>query len=137
MGARGGGAPVFSGARAGTVAGDLERRAGDFVAQTADREDARRRATRLARRRPRRTSRSQREFGKDADPVVRQGLAQAHILGEITRLTPSVTRRSAPPAATSPASPNFSKLLMGHILRHNRDLGLASSAPGHAARLRR
>ena len=122
MGTRSGG-QVFIGARAGTVAGDLDKRAGDFV------------------RRPRSTpSRSTdeprtspaamyialaREFGKDTDPVVRQRLAQAHILGEVTRLNTERHKAIRAAGGDIPGIANFSKLLMGHILRHNRDLGAA------------
>ena len=122
MGARGG-AQVLIGARAGTVAGDLERRAGDFVPRrpsTPRRTDDERRtspaATYIA---------LAREFGKDADPVIRQWLAQAHILGELTRLNTERHKAIRAAGGDVPGIANFSKLLMGHILRHNRDLGAA------------
>ena len=66
-----------------------------------------------------------REFGKDTDPVVRQRLAQAHILGEITRLNTERHKAIRAAGGDIPGIANFSKLLMGHILRHNRDLGAA------------
>jgi len=120
MGARSGGQVVF-GARAGTVTGDLERRAGDLVS-----------APRLAARPSSDDQRSSpaatyialaRDFGKASDPVMRQRLAQAHILGEITRLNTARHKAIRAAGGDIPGIANFSKLLMGHILRHNRDLG--------------
>ena len=133
MGARSGGAPVFSGARAGTVAGDLERRAGDFARKP---RATPRRSGDAPRPSPAATYIAlAREFGKDADPVVRQGLAQAHILGEITRLNAERHKAIRAAGGDIPGIANFSKLLMGHILRHNRDLGagiLGARATLHA-----
>jgi alkylation response protein AidB-like acyl-CoA dehydrogenase len=122
MGARAG-AQILIGARAGTVAGDLNRRAGDFVRRppsTPRRTNDERRtspaATYIA---------LAREFGKDTDPVIRQRLAQAHILGELTRLNTERHKAIRARGGDIPGIANFSKLLMGHILRHNRDLGAA------------
>jgi alkylation response protein AidB-like acyl-CoA dehydrogenase len=121
MGARSGGQMMLGAARAGTVAGDLGRRAGDLV-----------RAPRAAPRPSKEAGRASpaatyialaREFGKDSDPVVRQRLAQAHILGEITRLNTERQKAVRAAGGDIPGIANFGKLLMGHILRHNRDLG--------------
>jgi alkylation response protein AidB-like acyl-CoA dehydrogenase len=122
MGARSG-AQVFLGPRAGTVAGDLERRAGDFVRTT---RSTPRRSDDGHRPSPAATYITlAREFGRNADPVVRQRLAQAHILGEITRLNTERNKATRAVGGDIPGIANFSKLLMGHILRHNRDLGAA------------
>ena len=105
------------------MAGDLERRAGDFVRRPSSTprqtNDARRTspaATYIA---------LAREFGKDTDPVIRQRLAHAHILGELTRLNTERHKAIRAAGGDIPGIANFSKLLMGHILRHNRDLGAA------------
>jgi alkylation response protein AidB-like acyl-CoA dehydrogenase len=115
------------GARPGTVAGDLARRAGDLVKKSSA-------APSVATARPRTSPaaayiRLAREFGKSTDPVIRQGLAQAHILGELTRL--NTERHKAMRAADRDIAgiANFSKLLMAHILRHNRDLGMQILGP--------
>src|SRR5262249_29712957 len=110
MGARSGG-QVFTGARAGTVAGDLVRRAGDFV------------APRTARPRPvlepRRASPAApyialaREYGKAGDAVIRQRLAQAHIFGEITRLNTERQKAVRAAGGDIPGIANLGKLLMG------------------------
>jgi alkylation response protein AidB-like acyl-CoA dehydrogenase len=121
------------GARAGTVAGDLERRAGDFVRTprpTPGPADDDRRPSPAA---P--YIALAREFGKQSDPVIRQALARAHILGEITRLNTERQKAVRAAGGDIPGIANFSKLLMGHILRHNRDLGatiLGARATLHA-----
>ena len=122
MGARSGG-QIYLGPRAGTVAGDLQRRAGDLV-QTP-------RSTPRPSSDGRRPSPAEsyialaRVFGIESDPVMRQRLAQAHILGEITRLNTARHKAIRAAGGDIPGIANFSKLLMGHILRHNRDLGAA------------
>jgi alkylation response protein AidB-like acyl-CoA dehydrogenase len=109
-------------ARAGTVAGDLDRRAGDFVREPVA-------ATGVADSGPRPSPattyiRLAREFDKATDPVIRQGLAQAHILGELTRLNTERQKAMRAAGHDIPGIANFGKLLMGNILRHNRDLGM-------------
>jgi alkylation response protein AidB-like acyl-CoA dehydrogenase len=109
-------------ARAGTVSGDLDRRAGDFVGP--------RRAARPAAAPARRTSPARlyidlaRALGKDRDPVIRQRLAQAHTLGEIRRMTTERHKAVRAAGGDIPGVANIGKLLMGHILRLNRDLGM-------------
>ncbi|HEY1740849.1 MAG TPA: acyl-CoA dehydrogenase family protein [Acidimicrobiia bacterium] len=130
MGARGaGGGPELAYlsriARAGSVAGDLDKRAGDFVRE--------RRATTPAQ--PKTTAPTSpptpaspaeahidlaRELGALHDPNIRQRIAQAHTLGTLARL--NTERNKA--GGTVPGIANLGKLLMGHIVRHNRDLGL-------------
>jgi alkylation response protein AidB-like acyl-CoA dehydrogenase len=109
-------------ARAGTIANDLEKRAGDFVraprearAPTAKRE---------------RTSPASlyidlaRAQGKHTDPVIRQRLAQAHILGELARFNGERGKAVRAKGGDIPGLPNLSKLLTADILRLNRDLGM-------------
>ncbi len=120
MGA-GGGRPVEGMARPGTVAGDLTRRAGDFVRNAGEPTNGRATGSsspaalyvRLAR-----------AFGKDRDPVVRQALAHSHILGELVRLNSERHKAVRAAGGDIPGLPNFSKLLMAHILRHHRELGM-------------
>jgi len=126
MGARGaGGAGPESAyltrmARGGRVAGDLDKRAGDFVIERRPK-----RATKEKRER-RVVSPAQshidmaREMGVIDHPVVRQGIVHAHILGTLTRLN---TERNK--ASGIPGIANLGKILMGHVVRHNRDLGMA------------
>lgn len=116
-------------ARAGTVANDVRKRAGDFVRPHAKTASAPKADTKT-------TSSANfyidlaRTLGKSQDPVIRQAIAQSHILGEVQQL--NTQRHKAVRAAGSdiPGLPNFSKLLTAHILRHNRDLGLQLLGPG-------
>ncbi|HUR78966.1 MAG TPA: acyl-CoA dehydrogenase family protein [Acidimicrobiales bacterium] len=115
----GGGVPM---ARAGTVANDLAKCAGDFV--RAPREARAPGATRE------RTSPASlyinlaREQGKNTDPVIRQRLAQAHTLGELARFNAERGKAVRAKGGEIPGLANFAKLLTADILRLNRDLGM-------------
>jgi alkylation response protein AidB-like acyl-CoA dehydrogenase len=109
-------------ARAGTKAGDLDRRAGDFVSKIKTTASGPRTAgpvspadsfIKLAQ-----------EFGRSNDPVIRQRLVRLHILREIVRL--NTQRQKAVRAAGGDIGglANFSKLAMANIVRLQRDLGL-------------
>jgi len=125
MGARGAGAGgpetayLRRMARPGQVAGDLAKRAGDFVSERPAKT-----ATREKPKGPSSPAQSHialaRDFGVLDDPVVRQGIVQAHVYGTLARLN---TERSK--ATPIPGVANLGKILMGHVVRHNRDLGMA------------
>ncbi|HEY1741144.1 MAG TPA: acyl-CoA dehydrogenase family protein [Acidimicrobiia bacterium] len=136
MGARASGAGPESAyltriARAGSVAGDLDKRAGDFVRT--------RRATTVEATVPSTSTPTStpppspaqahidlaREFDVLHDPNIRQRIAHAHTLGTLARLN---TERNKAGGAV-PGIANIGKLLMGHIVRHNRDLGLQILGP--------
>jgi alkylation response protein AidB-like acyl-CoA dehydrogenase len=110
-------------ARPGTVADDLEKRAGDFV--------------RPRKHEAKRESRSPasvyfdvaRAAGKDREPAVRQALVQSYILSEVQRLNTERHKAVRAAGGDIPGLPNFSKLLTAQILRHNRDLGLQLLGP--------
>ncbi|HYF58054.1 MAG TPA: acyl-CoA dehydrogenase family protein, partial [Burkholderiaceae bacterium] len=108
-------------ARPGTVAGDLDKRAGDFVVERKSKTTS---SAPKADRGPSSPAKSHielaREMGKIDDPVIRQGIVHAHILGTLARLN---TERSK--ANPIPGIANLGKILMGHVVRHNRDLGMA------------
>ena len=123
MGAGGNAPPPGLAARPGTVAGDLDRRAGDLVRPTPGRprsQDAGAGRTSPARL----YIDLARAAGKDRDPAVRQRLAQAHTLGELRRMTTERHKAVRAAGGDIPGVANFSKLLVGDILRLNRDLGL-------------
>jgi alkylation response protein AidB-like acyl-CoA dehydrogenase len=138
MGARGGGGGGGRGdmmamarmARAGKKFGDLDKRVGDFAAPprpvTATKAPEAR-----AEKKPRKAmSPAQglidlaRELGKLDDPVIRQRLVQAHILGSIAGYTTERHKAVRSQGGDIPGVPNFSKLLMADIVRLNRDLGM-------------
>ena len=116
----GGGAAL---ANAGTIAGDLPKRAGDFVTKAR---------TPSAGGSGAMTAGSQRMFteiakanGKIDEPPIRQALMKLHTLGEIGRY--SALRLKAEKAAGRdiPGAGNIAKLSMSEIVRQSRDLGLA------------
>jgi alkylation response protein AidB-like acyl-CoA dehydrogenase len=126
MGSRGAGAGPESAyltrmARAGSIAGDLDKRAGDFVTPrrpSASRSDAKASTPKAS------PAQSHidlaREMGVLDDPTVRQRIVHGHILLTLTRLNTERNKASAIPGIA-----NLGKLLMGHVVRHNRDLGMA------------
>jgi alkylation response protein AidB-like acyl-CoA dehydrogenase len=130
MGARsGGGTPVGRMARGGSIAGDLAKRAGDFVASRTPRS-ASVPDTPKEKEQARPSSPAQshiemaRDLGKLEDPVVRQRIVQAHILGTLARLTTERHKAVRSQGGDIAGVANFSKLLMADIVRLNRDLGM-------------
>jgi alkylation response protein AidB-like acyl-CoA dehydrogenase len=128
----GGGSEAGGAAVPGTVAGDLEKRVGDFAAGTAD-------GGRAARRRGGGGlfGASTQLFidlakgnGKIADPTVRQDVARLYTMNEIAKimnLRSRDLRRAGQPDI--PGGPNIAKLSMSNILRLSRDLGLRILGP--------
>jgi alkylation response protein AidB-like acyl-CoA dehydrogenase len=122
-GGRGGG----FGAAPGTKSGHLSRRAGDFVERRSRRAAAPAAA-------PEQTATSSspvdsfiklaRSYGKDKDPVVRQGLARLHTLRELARMNTERHRATLARGSDIPGIANFSKLMMADAVRLSRDLGL-------------
>jgi alkylation response protein AidB-like acyl-CoA dehydrogenase len=134
MAARGGGEGAGGRmARAGGVAGDLDKRAGDFVGKrrtvTADRP----KPAEKAGKKPSSPAQGHidlaREFGKLDDPVIRQKIVQAHILGTLSRLNTERHKAVRSQGGDIPGIANFGKLLMADIVRLNRDLGLEILGP--------
>jgi alkylation response protein AidB-like acyl-CoA dehydrogenase len=110
----------------GTVAGDLPKRAGDFI-------------------RPRNpgsggagamVAGSQKVFvdlaranGRITDPTVRQGLVKLHTLTEIARFTNLRAKAERERGRELPGVGNLGKLTMSDVVRTSRDLGLAILGP--------
>jgi alkylation response protein AidB-like acyl-CoA dehydrogenase len=126
-GGGGGGGAMGFGAAPGTLSGHLSRRAGDFVERRA-----RRAATPSPR--PERQARSSspaegfiklaKTYGKEQDPVIRQGLAKLHTLRELARMNTERHRATVARGKDIAGIANFSKLMMADIVRLSRDLGL-------------
>ncbi len=126
----GGGAGGGGAATPGTIAGDLPRRAGDYAPKRADgsgtQAPKRRRAgagiggllNGLAK-----------GNGTDADPVIRQGLAQLHTLGEIGRYNAERLKATRAAGGDIAGMANIAKLSMSNIVRLQRDLGMAIVGP--------
>jgi alkylation response protein AidB-like acyl-CoA dehydrogenase len=124
LGAGGGGA-FGSGASAGTAAGQLESRAGDFVRKGSS--EPRRRGGPAAAGRIGGANllvALAKGNGTFADPVIRQGLARLHILSEIGRMNTERLKATRASGGDIPGMGNISKLVMSDIVRLSRDLGL-------------
>jgi alkylation response protein AidB-like acyl-CoA dehydrogenase len=117
----GGGTSATSLALAGTVAGHLERRAGDFV-RTGRGSGT---ASILAGRSAKLLQKLVADSGGADDPVVRQDLMRLYSMDQISAW--GVQRAKAGQA--SPALPNLAKLMMSHMTRLSRDLGLRIIGP--------
>ena len=126
----GGGSEAGGAAVPGTIAGDLEKRVGDFVgpAPSAKRRGggggglfgaANQLLMDLAK-----------GNGKVADPTVRQDLMRLYSMNEIAKymnLRSRALRQAGQPDV--PGGPNIAKLTMSNILRLSRDLGLRIIGP--------
>ncbi len=115
----GGGHAAASAALPGTVAGDLAKRAGDFVggrrsaAGGAQFRGAGRMLVDLA------TS-----TGAIADPTIRQDLMRLHSIQEIGRITTLRLKALKASGGDIPGFGNISKLAMSDTMRLQRDVGL-------------
>ena len=117
----------------GTVAGLLERRAGDFVPRGRAARRAPADVSTPDRTRPRSPAEDTidlaRSFGRSGDPVVRQDLVRLHTMRELARLNTERQRASVAAGGDIPGMANLSKLLMADIVRLTRDLGLRILGP--------
>ncbi len=128
----GGGNGGAGGATPGTVMGHLGKRAGDFAPKVRDGGGAKKAS---------KTKRNPvagiaglliglaKGNGTITDPVVRQGLAQLHTLGEIGRYNNERLKASRASGGDIPGMGNISKLSMSNIVRLQRDLGLSIVGP--------
>ncbi len=126
LGAGGGGAGGTS-AMPGTIAGHLGHRAGDFVGSRRPRGGGEE-----AILQPMGTTMLialARENGKDKDPVIRQGLAKLHTLGELGRFNTERLKAARASGRDIPGLPNIAKLTMSDMMRLSRDLGMAIAGP--------
>ncbi len=129
MGAGGGGAAGYFGARAGTKPGHLDKRAGDFVQKPTRRRSAPKPAGGKPQSPAQQLIDLAKEFGKNSDPVVRQDLAKLHIYRELSRLTTERHKQTRASGGDIPGVANFGKLHMAHSIRLSRDLGMQILGP--------
>jgi alkylation response protein AidB-like acyl-CoA dehydrogenase len=126
LGAGGGSAGVAI-ATPGSVAGNLTRRAGDFVKPSQQGKRAKSTsdehgAGRLGR--PNLLIDLARGNGSNADPTIRRDLARLHILGELGRFNAERVKAARASGGEVPGMANIAKLSMSTIVRLQRDLGL-------------
>ena len=118
----------------GTIAGNLGRRAGDFVAPKP-KKDSTSAATDEASTPKRRGGFGEiliglaKDNGSSTDAVIRQDLVKLYILGELGRMNAERVKAARANGADIPGMPNISKLSMSNIVRLQRDLGLAIVGP--------
>ncbi len=123
----GGGSGGSGGAMPGTVAGQLELRAGDLVPQRA--------ASTPTKAGPARMSGASmltelaRGLGKDTDPTIRQDLARLHTLDAVARFNGQRLKAARAAGGDIKGMANISKLQMSDVVRLSRDLGLRLLGP--------
>ncbi|MDZ7678357.1 MAG: acyl-CoA dehydrogenase family protein [Acidimicrobiales bacterium] len=125
----GGGGGAGGAATPGTIAGDLDKRAGDFVS-----EGRGRRASVPGTDSGGGGGRGSRgnmyidmakAKGKHTDPNIRQGLVQLHVLNEIARFNNLRAKAGRAVGKDVPGLGNISKLSMSDMVRTQRDVGMA------------
>src|SRR3954451_9358775 len=125
----GGGEGGYGAAMPGTVAGFLDRRAGDF----APKSDAGRAAATSGRGGRGNSARLLIDLAKGngtvTDPSLRQGLMKLYTLGEIGRINGLRQKAERAAGRDIPGMANLSKLSMSEIMRLTRDLGLRIVGP--------
>ena len=123
----GGGSAAGGAATPGRVAGDLERRAGDFLRGGSQRRPAGPGAMLGASEKV--LAELARANGMIADPTVRQDLVRLHVLNQIARFMNLRQKALRANGADIPGLGNMAKLSMSEILRLSRDLGLRILGP--------
>ncbi len=127
----GGGSGGGGAATPGTIAGHLPLRAGDFAPKRSGASGG---GSTQKRRRPGAglgdlLTGLAKGNGTVADPVIRQGLAHLHTLGEIGRYNAERLKATRAAGGDIPGMANIAKLSMSTIVRLQRDLGLAIVGP--------
>jgi alkylation response protein AidB-like acyl-CoA dehydrogenase len=118
-----GGSGGAAGAQPGTIAKQLERRAGDLVAPV-DPKKASRRPAAASRPNNQMLVDFARSAGKLGDPSIRQDLMRLHTLNQIGSFNGQRVKASRKSGHDIPGMANISKLLMSDTVRLSRDLGL-------------
>jgi alkylation response protein AidB-like acyl-CoA dehydrogenase len=117
----GGGSAAASLASPGTVAGDLDRRAGDFVASGGRRGGG---GGTLFGASAKGLIQMAKSNGKASEPALRQKLMQLHTIGELARFNNLRLKAAMQAGKDIPGLPNIAKLSMSQTVRLSRDLGL-------------
>ena len=126
-----GGSGAVSSALAGTVAGHLDTRAGDFVSASTNETGGTPASNAAAVRAGgmKLYLSYARKNGKINDPTVRQDLARLYTLGEIGRINNERVKAARAKGVDIPGMANIGKLSMSNIVRLQRDLGLRIVGP--------
>jgi alkylation response protein AidB-like acyl-CoA dehydrogenase len=122
----GGGGGAGGAATPGTIAGDLDKRAGEFVRDTG----SSRRSSAPGTSTPRSNRGNMyvemaKARGKLAEPAIRDGLVKLHIMNEIAKYNNLRAKAGRAVGKDIPGLPNIAKLTMSDLVRTQRDVGLA------------
>ncbi|HLT17153.1 MAG TPA: acyl-CoA dehydrogenase family protein [Acidimicrobiales bacterium] len=128
LGAGGGGAAA-SAATPGTIAGDLDKRAGDFVSDRPRRRSGGGGAAAGLGGAYKLILELAKQNGKIEDKTIRQDLMRLHTLNELGRFHNWRAKAGKAIGHDVPGLPNISKLQMSEIVRQQRDLGLRILGP--------
>ncbi|MGI8938769.1 MAG: acyl-CoA dehydrogenase family protein [Iamia sp.] len=120
----GGGSAAASAATPGTISGDLDRRAGDFVGGPSRRGGGG--PSSLG---ANNMVEAARTAGRLDDPIVRQELMRLHTANELARIGAQRLKAEKAAGRDIPGYGNLAKLSMSEILRRSRELGLALLGP--------
>ena len=131
LGAGGGGArgPMVT---PGTIAGNLDRRVGDFV--RAPRPEPKKPTDAADKKKKAQSAASiligyAQGNGTSTDPTIRQDLVRLHTLGELGRLNGARHKAVRQTGGDIAGMANIAKLSMSHMMRLQRDLGLRIAGP--------
>ena len=108
----------------GTVAGNLDRRVGDFAPTAGDRPGPRAGSGVRPSRRDDLLTGLARGNGRDTDPLIRQDLVRLYTLNELGRLNAERLKATRAAGGDIPGMANIAKLSMSAVMRLTRDLGL-------------
>jgi alkylation response protein AidB-like acyl-CoA dehydrogenase len=125
----GGGSAAAGAATPGTIAGHLDRRAGDFAAPPTKKRRSGGAAAGLGGVGAKLLIELAKGNGTIQDPTIRQDLMKLHTLGEIGRFNNLRLKAAKKAGQDIPGIGNISKLAMSEIMRSSRDLGLRIIGP--------
>jgi alkylation response protein AidB-like acyl-CoA dehydrogenase len=121
-----GGASHAGAAGAGTIIGDLDKRAGDFVKPRSATAGGAAGMTASAQKL---FVEMARQSGAIHDPTIRQQIIELHTLSEIGRYTTLRMKALRARGQEIPGAGNIAKLGMSDIVRKSRDLGMRLAGP--------
>ena len=121
----GGGSAAGSLAQPGTIAGDLQKRAGDFVRGGGAGRSSGGGGAMSGRGGSKGMIEMAKGAGKVGDKRVRQDLMKLHTAYEIARMNNLRAKAARAAGKQIPGLPNIAKLSMSDILRMNREIGLS------------
>lgn len=124
-----GGGAGGSGLTPGTVAGMLDKRAGDYAPDPAKRSPAGGAAAAVRRGGADMMIDLARAEGKNTDPVIRQDLVRLHILHRLGQMNTDRVKAAKAAGKDIPGMANIGKLSMSDVMRLTRDLGLQLVGP--------